>query len=78
MAMDAFNKNADPFDDTDLGLRIGKKYRIIYDPKIQVTTSDRRVKGRIWKYYMSEWLPSYLNIIVLKKNSQKCAYQDIR
>jgi glycosyltransferase involved in cell wall biosynthesis len=63
--------------DVELGLRVGTSGTIHHVDTMEIQTSDRRFRGRIFKY-IGEFLPSFVANILLRKPLKTQTYQDIR
>ncbi|MBI3955218.1 glycosyltransferase [Candidatus Gottesmanbacteria bacterium] len=72
-----FNHFAVPFDDIELGLRAGKLGLIRYNSKINVVTSDRRIKKRFFTFCL-EFIRAYSRIFIFNKKGFDLLYEDIR
>ena len=69
--------NAKEFQDVELGLRLRKFGKINFSSSIKITTSARRVQGRIFKYLI-ELIPALFKLLILKQVPDKATYEDIR
>lgn len=63
--------------DVELGQRVAKMGPIHHVPAMEIQTSDRRFRGRILRF-ISEFIPSFVRNIVLKRPPQTQTYEDIR
>lgn len=63
--------------DVELGLRVGTFGTIHHVDAMEIKTSDRRFRGRIFTY-LGEFFPSFIANIVLRKPLKSPTYQDIR
>src|SRR3989338_2440860 len=72
-----FNHLAVPFDDVELGLRAGKLGTIKFNPEIKVLTSDRRIKKRLFTFFL-EFIRAYSRIFIFKQKGYDLLYENIR
>lgn len=72
-----FSKKYFELYDVELGLRVGAFGTIHHVNAMEIKTSDRRFRGRIFKY-LGEFIPSFVANIILRKPLKIPTYQDIR
>ncbi len=72
-----FLQQAAPFDDVECGRRVGRYGSIHYLRHLMVYTSDRRIRGRLFKYVW-EFVWSYSNIFLFKRHGNDHWYEPIR
>lgn len=63
--------------DVELALRVAKHGQIHYVTAMRNKTSDRRIRGRAFRF-LTEFIPTFLTVIIFKKPLGKQTYQDIR
>lgn len=72
-----FNQKFAPFDDVEAGYRIGKLGVITYNSKLKISTSDRRVRGRVFAF-LKEFVSAYLRVFFLQQSGKDDYYLSIR
>jgi glycosyltransferase involved in cell wall biosynthesis len=72
-----FSLQAKEFQDVELGLRLRRLGKIRLVPAMKVTTSARRIQGRLFRF-IKEFTPAIYRLLVLKKVPDRATYDDIR
>lgn len=72
-----FNENFHELYDTDLGKRTGRVGAVHHVDAMEIKNSDRRVRGRFWQY-LTELVPTVIQVVLLEKPLRKQSYKDIR
>ena len=72
-----FSPSARELQDVELGLRVSKFGNIRYVPSLKITTSARRVHGRIFQF-IREFFPAIYRLFILKQVPEEPTYEDIR
>ena len=72
-----FLQQSAPFDDVECGVRVGHYGSIHYLRYLLVYTSDRRIRGRLFKFIL-EFIWSYSNIFFLRRHGHDHWYEPIR
>lgn len=76
-AVGGFNENYHELYDTDLGKRAGSKGAVHHVETMEIKNSDRRVRGRFWQY-LTELIPTVIQVVLLERPLRKQSYKDIR
>lgn len=76
-AVGGINLKAIEYSDVELSMRVAKKWRIKYIPTLTITTHDRRVRGRLFRY-IQEASTNYIRTCILKQNVSTKVFADIR
>ncbi|MBI5019457.1 glycosyltransferase family 2 protein [Candidatus Gottesmanbacteria bacterium] len=72
-----FNINFHELYDTDLGKRAGRVGAVHHVEAMEIKNSDRRVRGRFWQY-LTELIPTVIQVVLLERPLRKQSYKDIR
>lgn len=72
-----FDTNTYEFYDVELSMRVKNLGKIAYLPRMNVKTSNRRIKGRLGKF-LREFIPAFFQIAIRKKPVEKMVYEEIR
>jgi glycosyltransferase involved in cell wall biosynthesis len=72
-----FNEDFHELYDTDLGKRAGRIGAVHHVPAMEIKNSDRRVRGRFWQY-LTELVPTVIQVVLMEKPLRKQSYKDIR
>lgn len=72
-----FNPDYAPGDDVEFGMRIRKMGPIHFLPEMKIITSDRRIKGRLFKFLV-EYIRTYLRLYILGKKGHDKSFAIIR
>lgn len=72
-----FSANQAELYDVDLGKRLRTVGRIHHVSAMRIETSDRRIRGRFWQY-ITEAVPSIIQVVLLNKSMTQRKYRDIR
>lgn len=72
-----FNENFHELYDTDLGKRAGRIGAVHHVDAMEIKNSDRRVRGRFWQY-LTELVPTVIQVVLLERPLRKQSYKDIR
>lgn len=72
-----FNENFYELYDTDLGKRAGRIGAVHHVEAMEIKNSDRRVRGRFWQY-LTELVPTVIQVVLLERPLRKQSYKDIR
>ncbi|MBI3955183.1 glycosyltransferase [Candidatus Gottesmanbacteria bacterium] len=75
--VNGFDVTKRELDDVDLSRRTHRLGRILFDPNLCVTTSDRRFKNRTGKF-LKEFMVNFFNLIILNRKTTSLVYEDIR
>lgn len=76
-AVGGFPHNYFELYDVELGRRVAEIGPVHHVPSLQIKTSDRRFRGRILRF-VSEFFPSFIRNILLKRPPASQTYEDIR
>jgi glycosyltransferase involved in cell wall biosynthesis len=72
-----FSLQAREFQDVELGLRLRKYGPVRFVRGMKITTSARRIQGRMFKF-VKEFTPAIFRLLVLKKIPEQATYEDVR
>ena len=72
-----FRNEALPCDDFDMGLRVRKLGPIHHLPEMQIMTSDRRIRDRLFKF-LKEFFITYFSVFVLKRRGSDKTFATVR
>jgi glycosyltransferase involved in cell wall biosynthesis len=76
-AVGGFAENYFELYDVELGRRVARLGPIHHVAAMGIQTSDRRIRGRLFRYLL-EFIPSFVRNIVLQRPLRSQTYEDIR
>lgn len=76
-AIGGFNEKFHELYDTDLGKRACRVGAVHHVEAMEIKNSDRRVRGRFWEY-LTELIPTVIQVVLLERPLRKQSYKDIR